>query len=219
MPILIQSFMTIQDIIKLAKQGEGLNLEFKKKAAYPEKIVKEIIALANTEGGKLLLGVDDDGTVSGQKFIEEEVFVLERAIKELIFPKVDYQTELLKISDKKGVAVFHIPKSPLRPHFLWDENRKKAFVRVKDQSIKASKEMWEILKREKYIHNTLFTYGEKENILMKALDEEPRITLKQFAKLAKLPKFIASKTLVKLVHANVLQIIPQEKEDLYCIKP
>jgi predicted HTH transcriptional regulator len=219
MPILIQSAMTIQEIIKLAKQGEGLHLEFKKKAAYPEKIVKEVIALANTEGGKLLLGVDDDGTVSGQRFIEEEIFVLEKAIRELIFPKVEYQTEMLKLTEKKGVAVFHIEKSPQRPHYILEEERKKAFVRVKDQSIQASKEMWEILKREKYTNNTLFTYGEKENVLMKALDQEATITLKQFVKLAKLPKFIASKTLVKLVHANVLQIIPQEKEDLYRIKP
>jgi predicted HTH transcriptional regulator len=210
--------MTIQEIIKLAKQGEGLHLEFKKKAAYPEKIVKEVIALANTEGGKLLLGVDDDGTVSGQKFIEEEIFVLEKAINELILPKVHFQTELIKISEKKGVAVFHISKSPSRPHYLWEENRKRAFVRVKDQSIQASKEMWEILKREKFKDHALFTYGDKENILMKALAEQPTITLKGYAKLAKLPKFVASKTLIKLVHANVLQIIPQENEDLYCIK-
>jgi predicted HTH transcriptional regulator len=211
--------MTLQEIIKLAKQGEGLHLEFKKKAAYPEKIVKEVVALANTEGGKLLLGVDDDGTVSGQRFIEEEIFVLERAINELIYPKISYQTELLKISEKKGVAVIHIAKSTLRPHFLWEEDRKKAFVRVKDQSLQASKEMWEILKREKYTDYTLFTYGEKENILMKALAENNSITLREFAKLAKVPKFVASKTLVKLVHANVLQIIPQEKEDLFCVKP
>ena len=62
--------MTIQDITKLAQKGEGLHVEFKKKAAHPEKIVKEIIALANTEGGYLLLGVDDDGTVSGQRYIQ-----------------------------------------------------------------------------------------------------------------------------------------------------
>ena len=60
-----------------------MKIEFKKKAAYPEKIVREIVALANTEGGVLLLGVDDDGTVSGQRFIEEEIFVMEKAIYDL----------------------------------------------------------------------------------------------------------------------------------------
>ena len=78
--------MTLQEVKALAAKGEGLTIEFKKKAAFPEKIVREVIALANTEGGDLLIGVDDDGTVCGQRFIEEEVFVMEKAIRELILP-------------------------------------------------------------------------------------------------------------------------------------
>jgi predicted HTH transcriptional regulator len=210
--------MTLQEIHKIAQQGEGLKIEFKKKAAFPEKIVREIIALANTEGGYLLIGVDDDGTVSGQRFIEEEVFVMQKAIVEHVQPKLDYQIEIIKLNSKKGVAVFFIPKSPERPHFVMEENRRKAFVRVKDRSIQASKEMWEVLKRGKNPKDMVFTYGEKENILIKSLEENGKITLKEFQFLAKLPKFIASKTLVRLVLANVINIVPQEKEDFFTIK-
>jgi predicted HTH transcriptional regulator len=210
--------MTLQDIHKIAQQGEGLKVEFKKKAAFPEKIVREIIALANTEGGYLLIGVDDDGTVSGQKFIEEEVFVMQKAIALHLQPKLEYQVEIIKLNPKKGVAVFTIPKSSERPHFLMEENRRKAFVRVKDRSIQASKEMWEILKRGKNPKDMVFTYGEKENILMKFLGEKEKITLNEFQFLAKLPRFLASKTLVRLVLANVINIVPQEKEDFFTIK-
>jgi predicted HTH transcriptional regulator len=210
--------MTLQEIHKIAQQGEGLKVEFKKKAAYPEKIVREIIALANTEGGYLLIGVDDDGTVSGQRFIEEEVFVMQKAIGQYIQPNLTYQVETIKLTPKKGVALFTIPKSPDRPHFLMEENRRKAFVRVKDRSIQASKEMWEILKRGKNPKDMVFTYGEKENILMKSLGENGKITLKEFQFLAKLPRFLASKTLVRLVLANVIKIVPQEKEDIFTIK-
>lgn len=210
--------MTLQEINKLAQQGEGLKLEFKKKAAFPEKIVREIIAMANTEGGILFIGVDDDGTVSGQRFIEEEVFVMEKAIRELVKPELQYQVEIIKLNAKKGVAVFQIPKSHQRPHYLIDQNLKKAFVRVEDRSIKASKEMWEILKRDKKQQNVVFTYGEKETVLMKALAEKGKITLNDFQNLAQLPRFLASKTLVRLVLANVLQIVPQEKEDFFISK-
>ncbi len=48
--------MTLQEVKDLAIKGEGLQIEFKKKAAYPEKIVREVIALANTQGGTLLIG-------------------------------------------------------------------------------------------------------------------------------------------------------------------
>jgi len=210
--------MTLQEIHRIAQQGEGLKVEFKKKASFPEKIVREIIALANTEGGDLLIGVDDDGTVSGQRFIEEEVFVMQKAIGQHIQPKLEYQVEIFKLTPKKGIAVFSIPKSPERPHFLMEENRRKAFVRVKDRSIQASKEMWEILKRGKNPKDMVFTYGEKENILMKSLGENGKITLKEFQFLAKLPKFLASKTLIRLVLANVIKIVPQEKEDIFILK-
>ncbi len=210
--------MTLQDIHRFAKQGEGLKIEFKKKASYPDKIVREMIALANTEGGVLLIGVDDDGTVSGQRFIEEEVFVMEKAIKEHIFPELNYRIEVFKLNPKKGVAIFSIPKSESRPHYIKENDRRRAFIRVQDKTVKASKEVWEILRRSKNPKDMVFTYGEKETILMQALAEKEKLTLKEFAQIAKLPKFLASKTLVRLVLANVLEIIPQELEDLYRLK-
>lgn len=210
--------MTVQDIRKLAKQGEGLRIEFKKKAAYPEKIIKEIIAFANTEGGYLLIGVDDNGTVSGQNFIEEEVFILEKTILEKIFPKVAYRITTLQLNSKKGIAVFYIEKSEAKPHYLMEDNRKKAYVRVADRTIQASKEIWEILRRSRKPKDIVFTYGQKEDILMKALEQQGKITVNEFTKMAKLPKFMASRTLVRLVLANVLKIIPQESEDLFALK-
>ena len=210
--------MTLQDVKVLASKGEGLRIEFKKKATFPEKIVRELIAFANTSGGDLLIGVDDDGTVSGQRYIEEEIFVMEKAIKELIFPKLDYELYTLKLSEKKGVAVFKVPISTQRPHYLKEKDRKQAYIRVADRSVQASKEVWEILRRGKTPKDMVFTYGRKEEILMKALAESERITLKEFSKLANLPRFLASKTLVRLVLANVLLIHPQESEDFFTLK-
>lgn len=210
--------MTLQEIHKLAKGGEGLRLEFKKKAMFPEKIVREVIALANTEGGYLLVGVDDDGTVSGQRFIEEEVFVIKKAISDMVLPRMDYTVEVFKTSEKKGVAVFQIPKSPSRPHYILDGERKRAFVRSADKSLQASREMWEILKKGRTPRDVVFTYGEKETVLMKTLAEKDKITLREFQRIANLPRFLASKTLIRLVLANVLQIFPMEKEDIYRLK-
>lgn len=210
--------MTVQELRALASKGEGLTLEFKKKAAFPEKIVRELIALANTVGGYLLIGVDDDGTVSGQRFIEEEVFVMEKAIKEFIVPSLSYELDQIKLNEKKGVALFKIPRSDDRPHFLWEKNRKKSFVRVKDRTVQASKEVWEILKKSKKSEDVVFTYGQKEEILMKLLAEYGKITLNDYAKNAKLPRFLASRTLVRLTLANVLEIHPQESEDYFTLK-
>ncbi|WP_192347742.1 helix-turn-helix domain-containing protein [Algoriphagus sp. Y33] len=210
--------MTLQDVRVLAARGEGLRIEFKKKAAFPEKIVRELIAFANTSGGDLLIGVEDDGTVSGQRYIEEEIFVMEKAIKELVFPRLEYELYSLKLNEKKGVAIFTVPVSAQRPHYLKEKDRKQAFIRVADRSVKASREVWEILRRGKTPRDMVFTYGRNEEILMKALDESDKITLNEFAKLANLSRFMASKTLVRLVLANVLQIHPQESADYFTLK-
>lgn len=210
--------MTLQEVKHLAQKGEGLHAEFKKKATHPEKIVREVIALANTDGGYLFIGVDDDCTVSGQRYIEEEVYVMDKAIQELVFPALSFSRSIIPFNPKKGVAVYRILKSENRPHFLFEDNKRKAYVRVEDRSIQASREVWEIIKREKCRKDIIFKYGEKENTLMKALNQKPTITLREYMKIAKLPIFIASKTLVRLVLANVLRVMPQEKEDLFTIK-
>ncbi|MFT7268432.1 MAG: putative HTH transcriptional regulator [Roseivirga sp.] len=210
--------MDLLQIKKLTTQGEGLHLEFKKKANFPEKIAKELVAFANTEGGLLLLGVDDDGTVSGTRDIEGEVFIMEDTIEKLIRPRLNYQARIIKINEKKGLAIFEVPKSEKKPLYLRNApvtKEGKVYVRHGDQSLQASKEMREILRRrssEKDIH---FTFGEKEQMLMKLLDEHKHITLIEFSKEAKISKFVASRTLIRLVLANVIEISPKEGEDLY----
>ena len=64
--------MELQELEDLVHKGEGQLLEFKLKASFPEKIVKEMVAFANSNGGQLLVGVDDDGRIAGLKFAEEE---------------------------------------------------------------------------------------------------------------------------------------------------
>ncbi len=210
--------MLLSEVKRLASRGEGISLEFKKKAAHPEKIIREIIAFANTSGGTLLLGVDDDGTVSGQKFILDEVYVLEKAIEEAIKPEIEFSREVLEITEKKGVAIFEIPVSKRRPHFLIDDGKKKSYVRVEDRSIQASKEVWEVIKKSRQPKDVVFTYGEKEETLMKAIEEKGSITVREYAKEARIPKFLASRTLIRLTLANVLSLHPEESEDFFTFK-
>nr|WP_226390154.1 ATP-binding protein [Penaeicola halotolerans] len=213
--------MTLQELKKLVEGGEGLHLEFKKKVNHPDKVVREAVAFANTAGGYLLLGVDDDGTLSGQRYIEEEVYTLEKAFKTYCRPEIPYEIKVIKLSEKKGVAIFKIPHSTKRPHYVITspaDKRGKAYVRVADRSIQASKEVWQVIKRGKKEKDISFIYGEKENALMKYLGEHDFITLKTFAEIAQIPKFIASQTLVRLTLASVIRIEPRELEDKYFLK-
>lgn len=213
--------MNLSSLSRLTAKGEGQYLEFKKKANFPEKIVKELVAFANTNGGRLLLGVDDDGIVSGTRNIEGEAFVVEDAIQKLITPTLVYTLEIVKINEKKGVAIFNIPEGIERPYRAKGDSNIEhgiAFVRWKDESIKASKEMRQILKRRDSERDERFMYGEKEKVLMQILDKSSFTTVTEFAKEANIPKLIASKTLVKLVLANLLDIQPSSQGDRFFIK-
>ncbi len=209
--------MKIKELKELVHQGEGLHIEFKLKANHPDKIIKEVVAFANTEGGVLLVGVNDNRQIPGLKFADEEEFVLVREIEKHINPPVDYELERVKIEDDREVLVFRIPESSEKPHFVDFRNEEipKAYVRVCDKSIQASREVKEILKGQRKARNLRFSYGDKETSLMKYLDENESITVADYANLVGIPNKNASRTLVLLTLTNVLRCIPGEHEDRF----
>ena len=205
-----------QHLKRLVAQGEGLTLEFKRKASFPEKIVREMIAFANTKGGILLVGIGDDGTIPGLKHPEDDAHVLQQALKKCK-PALAVTETFISIGASRIVLQYEIPESNQKPHYLVQDEKQASFVRVADKSIQASREMREIVKRAQLKKDIRFHYGEYEKMLMQYLDANATITLHQFRALSGLKKFYASKKLVLLVLADVLKITPHEKGDLYSL--
>lgn len=203
------------ELRKLVAQSEGAQLEYKRKATHPEKIVREMIAFANTDGGTILIGVDDDRSIYGLKYPEEEWLGI---ADNLTFckPSILYHETILALPENRFILRIDIPVSDRRPHFFSiDQKEPETYVRVLDMSIKASPEMQEIIRRSRKKKDMRFTYGEHENLLMKYLAEKETITLLQFRELTGLNRFKASRKLILLVLANVLTITATEKGDLY----
>lgn len=213
------------------KEGEHAHLEFKRKVAHPEKIVREIVAFANTEGGNLLIGVNDEGHLSGLKYPEEDAYVLDRAIARYCKPPVSYEREYIPLSGKKTIIRYYIPKSNQKPHYVLEPAvagpqsrkstpsfQKRTYFRVADRSIQASKELREIIRRSQKPKDIRFSWGEKEQQLVQYLSQHPTVTVQEFAGLAGISRHLASRTLVLLVLGNVLRIIPTEGEDRYTLK-
>ncbi len=204
---------------RLVAEGEGVQLEFKRKAAYPEKLVRELIAFANTDGGSLLIGVDDDGSIPGVKYPDEEAHVVREALTLRCRPALTYHESVIPLSEKKFVVRFDVPPSSKKPHFLVMLGEpKQSFVRVKDMSIKASTEMQEIIRRSRHSKDMKFTFGDQEKQLIQFLDNHGIISLAGYQKLSGLNRFKASRKLILLVLANVLSIAATEKGDLYSIR-
>lgn len=209
----------VRRLTALVSAGEGAHLEFKRKAAFPDKIVKEMIAFANTAGGTLLIGVDDDGVLQGLRYPEEEALEVRKAIQKHCRPSMAYEEIIVALTAKKSILRYDIPVSPQRPHHFRVSSRvRETYIRVRDMSIKASREMIDIVRIGKQNKNIQFTYGAHESSLMRYLDDHPSITLKEFQTLSGLDLITASRKLVTLVLANVIRITPTEKGDLYSRK-
>ena len=206
----------VQDLKRLVQQGEGLTLEFKRKAAYPEKIVREMIAFANTIGGIVLVGVGDDRTLPGLKYPEGESHVIREALKSCR-PALQFTETFIPIGNARTIIQYHIPESSRKPHYHIIDHVKESYVRVNDQSIRASREIREIVKRAQYKKDIRFYYGEHEKFLMQYLEENSSITLEKFIELRGLKRFYASRKLILLVLADVLRITPHEKGDQYSL--
>ncbi len=209
--------MTLQELNQLVALGEGLTLEFKRRVPRPERIAKEVIAFANTRGGRLLLGVDDSGTIVGVRDPDEEVFALRQALRRCATPPIAFTMERIAVEHRREVIVVTIEESARKPHFLRNGRHRQAYIRVEDRSIEASPEVLALMRAEKHPRNVVFTFGEKELLLMRYLEHYGRITVQQFAQLANLSRRQASRTLVLLTEANVLRLHPDEPHDYFTL--
>lgn len=208
--------MELRLLKELVKKGEGEHVEFKLKSNHPEKIVREVVAFANTGGGKLFVGIGDDKSIKGLKDVEEDDYTLSKAIDKYIFPKINYKKETIPVTHDRDVLVLTIPRSIDKPHYVIDDTgNRQAYIRVEDKSIQASREMKEIMRRGRGERDVRFQYGEKEKQLMKLLDEKESVTVDLFAAFAGIPRKIASNTLVVMVLARILEVHPHEMLDRF----
>ncbi len=207
----------IKEALKLVRQGEGQFIEFKKKANHPEKIIREVVAFANSDGGNLFIGVDDDGTLCGLKHPEDEEFVLSKAIKELCKPKITFEVRQLKIKEDIEILHYKVFAGSQKPYFAFlDKNHKigKSFIRVDDHSIQASYEVRQILKRSSRDHAPI-VFEEKTSELFKYFQSNPEITLNQYMELSGLDKKLASNKLINLALSGALKIEPRRGGDVF----
>ena len=215
--------MNSKELQVLLEEGEGFQLEFKRKVSSPAKIARALVAFANTKGGTILFGVDDDKTIVGVESEKTEAEMIEIAGKVHCEPPIEPVIEIVSHRGK-DVIVVTVEESTEKPHRLVDEEgespdlESKVLIRVKDKTVVASKEVVKILQSESLDAPPMrISIGETERRLLDYLDGNERITVKQVGKLVNISDRRASRLLIQLVRAGVLRIHTHEKEDFYTL--
>jgi predicted HTH transcriptional regulator len=214
--------MTRRELEQLVELGEGISLEFKRRVPQPQRIAKEIVALTNTNGGRIVLGVDDDGTIKGIDHASEEEFLLRQAVNAHCRPVVEYQTERVVVEPRCDVLVVTIEESENKPHrMVADEEAAgeagAAYVRVEAKSIEASDETIREMQEEDVQDGVTFEFGDTESLLMRYLDDYGRISVSQLSQLADISPERASQTLLRLTKADLLHLHPDEDGDYFTL--
>lgn len=205
----------MNSIKRLIFEGEGVSLDFKKTISSCEKIARTMTAFANNKGGRLLIGVADDGTIKGVKSEEEEKYMITRAAHLFIKPALEPAFEEVYVDDKL-VLVVNIPESTTKPHYaLADDGKWWVYVRVKDKSVLASKIVVDVLKHTTSEEGVMIAYSSNEKTLLEYLENDNRATIKDICKVLNLTRKRAQRVLVDLVLSGLIRIHTTEKEEYY----
>jgi predicted HTH transcriptional regulator len=176
--------MKRQHLREIIAGGESLTVEFKRKFTSEVKIAKELIAFANSKGGYLLVGVDDDKTIVGVRSEKEEINLLEVVCRYYIDPPIEPQMEIISI-EYQDVIVVSVEESDEKPHRLTVDAEGRAlekiherpvFVREGAAALQASKEVIKVLEASNDDTEVTLSIGKHEKRLFEYLEAKNKIT-------------------------------------------
>jgi ATP-dependent DNA helicase RecG len=132
--------MTKTELLELIANGESSGVEFKRDDVRSEQLAKEIVALANFQGGVILLGVEDDGTITGIRRENLEEWVMDTVFGRYVHPMILPFFETVQIDADRRVAVISLTQGTAKPYVVRQQDREEVYVRVGSTSRKASRE-------------------------------------------------------------------------------
>jgi predicted HTH transcriptional regulator len=163
-------------IRSLIAEGEHQQLDFKFEISDARKIARTLSAFSNTDGGRLLIGVKDNGRISGVRS-DEEYYMVESAASLYCKPEVAFKTWNHQV-EGKNVLEIYIPPSEHRPVYARDQyQRWLAYIRVADENILANIIQLEVWKEEHKERGKLLEYTRNEEFLLGYLDKTGGSTL------------------------------------------
>lgn len=189
---------------RLIDEGEHQQQDFKYKVTDACKLAKSVSAFANTDGGRLLVGVRDDGHLSGVRS-EEEIYMLQEAATHYCHPASDIKFETF-VAEGRTIVVATVPKAQHKPiKALGDDGKWKAYIRVADENIVASPVHLRIWRDEETSKGILVNIGDEEQQVMQALKGPPGITLRQVERTSGVGHHRTVNILAKLVRFELVQ--------------
>ena len=205
-------------IRELIAEGENQKLDFKYCVSDSRKIARTLSAFANTDGGRLLIGVRDNGSIAGIRS-DEEIYMVDTAAHIFCRPVIEYSLRQHVIGGKTILEV-EVSKGNEKPYqAMNEEGRWISWIRHLDQNLSANRVLLQIWRKEKKGSGVLVKFGKAENMLMEYLQQNASISLSKFRKISGISAYRAESILANLVIFRVLIMNASEKGFTYSIGP
>ncbi|MCB8994185.1 MAG: ATP-binding protein [Bacteroidales bacterium] len=193
-------------IRKLIEEGEHIRQDFKFEIADVRKIARTLVAFSNTEGGKLLIGVKDNGKISGIRS-DEELYMIDSAAGLYCKPEIKYSVTKWVV-EGKTVLEIDIPRGDEIPYLARSEDDKwLAYIRARDENFLVNAVQLRVWKNKKRNMGIFLPFTENEKKLFQFLQTNNSISIDEFCLLTGLTRKKASDILVRLITINELQIL------------
>ena len=204
-------------IQNLIAEGEHQQLDFKFEISDARRIARTLVAFANTDGGRLLIGVKDNGTIAGMRS-DEEFYMVEAAAKMYCKPPVEFDLKEWTVNGKKVLEII-IRKSISKPHYAAHKDGKwLVYIRVNDQNLLANRVLLKVWEKKKLPKGVFVRFTETEKILLDYLESNEFITLSKFCKISAIPRSKAENILVKFILLKTIRIIFTAQQTLYTLR-
>jgi predicted HTH transcriptional regulator len=203
---------------KLIAEGENQLLDFKYCISDSRKIARTLSAFANSDGGRILIGVRDNGSIAGIKS-DEEYYMVDTAVQLYCRPEIDFSIKQ-HIAAGKTILEVEVIKGKKRPYQVRNENGKwQSYFRLNDQNLVANKVLLQVWRKEERGSGVMVKFGKAENTLMEYLVKNGAITLSRFRKIARIPSYKAESILANLIIFKVISMNASEKGFTYELNP
>lgn len=209
-------------IRSLIAQGEHQQLDFKFEITDAKKIARTLSAFSNTLGGRLLVGVKDNGRITGIRS-DEEYYMVESAAMMYCKPEVAFRSRVHSI-EGKNVLEIYIPPVDQKPVYAKDENKRwMAYIRVADESLLASVvqlRLWtgEMNQGKENTEDHLLEFTRKEQILLSTLEQSPGASLSKLKQDTGFKRKDLINLMTKLVRFDVVEMKVKEGLSAFSLK-
>ncbi|MCR4957173.1 MAG: ATP-binding protein [Prevotella sp.] len=189
-------------LLSLIREGEHQQQDFKYRVADACKLAKSVSAFANTDGGRLLIGVRDDGHLSGVRS-EEEIFMMHQAAYKYCKPEASIKFDTYH-AEGRTIVVATVPPSNKRPVCAIDEEgRPRSYIRIHDENIVASPVHLALWRESQRVQGAMITYDDDIRRLLDVVNS--RLTLNRIVRLSRLPRHRVITLMARLIRFGVLQ--------------